>query len=143
VGGSRQIGGAAESGEGAKQVVAALGTADAGNTLGPIAPEAECRGGAGNKRQAELAIEGGVALFVGGLKGWEALAEELSQQVGLAWAVGDRRGASWICAADTEATEKKRQQRERPLAEGRRRHARSRPPSRFRRSGGVSGAEPP
>lgn len=61
------------AGERAEEVVAAVGTADAGDALAPVTAEAERGGSASDKREAKLAIEKGVALLV---ERFERLAEE-------------------------------------------------------------------
>lgn len=81
------------AGERAEEVVAAVGTADAGDALAPVTAEAERGGSASDKREAKLAIEKGVALLVERFEGRKALPKQHPEQPRLPWMVvrpGDR-----------------------------------------------------
>jgi hypothetical protein len=49
--------------------------------LAPIAAKAECRGGAGDEREAESAESAGITFLIDGLEGGKALAEQPAKRI--------------------------------------------------------------
>jgi len=70
-----------------EEVIGAIGKADAGDALVPVTAEAEGGGSVRDEREADLAIERGVALLVEGLESRKALPKELLEKTRLLWTV--------------------------------------------------------